>query len=113
MKITVKETTEREIEITFPSFYKTNYNYSKQTYYAFFSEKLGLCITEGFTYQIIPESSMIDFKNVILCDKSEVEELFKANQKFFETTMQGIEVSLDDNMPTEALEQLTKNEKGI
>ena len=91
MKITVKETTEREIEITFPSFYKSTEKYENK-YYAFFSEKLGLCIIKGFTYQISPESSMIDFKNVILCNKSEVEELFKANQKFFETTMQGIEV---------------------
>ena len=91
MKITVKETTEREIEITFPSFYKSTEKYENK-YYAFFSEKLGLCIIKGFTYQISPESSMIDFKNVIPCDKSEVEELFKANQKFFETTMEGIEV---------------------
>jgi hypothetical protein len=92
MKITVKETIETEIEITFPSFYKTNYNYSKQTYYAFFSEKLGLCITEGFTYQTTPESSMIVFQELVPCDKSEVEELFKANQKFFETTMEGTAV---------------------
>ena len=92
MKITVKETIATEIEITFPSFYKTTYKHSKQTFYAFFSEKLGLCITEGFTYQTTPESSMIDFKKLVPCDKSEVEELFKANQKFFETTMKGIEV---------------------
>lgn len=92
MKITVKEKIATEIEITFPSFYKTNYNYSKQTYYAFFSEKLGLCITEGFTYQTTPESSMIVFKELVLCDKSEVEELFKANQKFFETTMKVLEL---------------------
>jgi hypothetical protein len=89
MKITVKETIATEIEITFPSFYKTNYNYSKQTYYAFFSEKLGLCITEGFTYQTTPESSMIVFQELVPCDKSEVEELFKANQKFFSNTMKG------------------------
>jgi hypothetical protein len=92
MKITVKETIETEIEITFPSFYKTNYNYSKQTFYAFFSEKLGLCITEGFTYKTTPESSMIVFQELVPCDKSEVEELFKANQKFFETTMEGTAV---------------------
>ena len=92
MKITVKETTEREIEITFPSFYKSNYKYSKQTYYAFFSEKLGLCITEGFTYQTTPESSIIVFKELVLCDKSEVDQVFQSNQRFFETTMKGIEV---------------------
>jgi hypothetical protein len=92
MKITVKETIATEIEVTFPSFYKTNYNYSKQTYYAFFSEKLGLCITEGFTYKTTPESSMIVFQELVPCDKSEVEELFKANQKFFETTMEGTAV---------------------
>ena len=92
MKITVKETIATEIEITFPSFYKTNYNYSKQTYYAFFSEKLGLCITEGFTYQTTPESSMIVFQELVPCDKSEVEQVFKANQRFFETTMEGTAV---------------------
>ena len=89
MKITVKETNATEIEITFPSFYKTTYNYSKQTYYAFFSEKLGLCITEGFTYQTTPQSSMIVFKELVLCDKSEVEQVFKANQKFFSNIMKG------------------------
>ena len=93
MKITtIKETIATEIEITFPSFYKTNYNYFKQTYYAFFSEKLGLCITEGFTYQTTPEPSMIVFKELVLCDKSEVEQVFRANQKFFETTMEGTAV---------------------
>jgi hypothetical protein len=92
MKITVKETIATEIEVTFPSFYKTNYNYSKQTYYAFFSEKLGLCITEGFTYKTTPESSMIVFQELVPCDKSEVEELFKDNHKFFETTMEGTAV---------------------
>jgi hypothetical protein len=50
---------------------------------------LGLCITEGFTYQTTPESSMIVFKELVLCDKSEVEQVFKANQRFFETTMKG------------------------
>ncbi len=104
MKITVKETIATEIEITFPSFYKTNYNYSKQTYYAFFSEKLGLCITEGFTYQITPESSMIIFKELLLCDKSEVEQVFKANQKFFVNMMKGITVNT--NTPAEVLENL-------
>jgi hypothetical protein len=104
MKITIKETIATEIEITFPSFYKTNYNYSKQTYYAFFSEKLGLCITEGFTYQTTPESSMIVFKELVLCDKSEVEQVFKANQKFFVNTMKGITVNT--NTPAEVLENL-------
>ena len=104
MKITVKETIEQEIEITFPSFYKTNYNYSKQTYYAFFSEKLGLCITEGFTYQTTPESSMIVFQELVPCDKSEVEQVFKANQKFFVNTMKGITVNT--NTPAEVLENL-------
>jgi hypothetical protein len=89
MKITVKETIATEIEVTFPSFYKTNYNYSKQTYYAFFSDKLGLCITEGFTYQTTPESSMNVFQELVPCDKSEVEQVFKANQKFFSNTMKG------------------------
>ena len=92
MKITVKETIEQEIEITFPSFHKSTEKYAENKYYAFFSEKLGLCIIKGFTYQISPESSMIDFKELVPCDKSEVEEVFKANQKFFETTMKGIEV---------------------
>jgi hypothetical protein len=104
MKITVKETIEQEIEVTFPSFYKTNYNYSKQTYYAFFSEKLGLCITEGFTYQTTPESSMIIFKELVLCNKSEVDQVFKANQKFFVNTMKGITVNT--NTPAEVLENL-------
>jgi hypothetical protein len=104
MKITVKETIATEIEITFPSFYKTNYNYSKQTYYAFFSEKLGLCITEGFTYQTTPESSMIVFQELVPCDKSEVEQVFKANQKFFVNTMKGITVN--PNTPAEVLENL-------
>ena len=87
MIITVTETIATEIEVTFPSFYKTNYNYSKQTYYAFFSDKLGLCITEGFTYQTTPESSMIVFQELVPCDKSEVEQVFKSNQKFFSNTM--------------------------
>ena len=92
MKITVKETIATEIEVTFPSFYKSTEKYAENKYYAFFSEKLGLCIIKGFTYQISPESS-IDFKNVTPCEKSEVEELFKANHKLFETTMEGIEVT--------------------
>jgi hypothetical protein len=104
MKITVKETIATEIEVTFPSFYKTNYNYSKQTFYAFFSEKLGLCITEGFTYQTTPESSMIVFQELVPCDKSEVEQVFKANQKFFVNTMKGITVNT--NTPAEVLENL-------
>ena len=106
MIIKVKDQIEREIEITFPSFYKSTEKYVENKYYAFFSEKLGLCILNGYTYQISPESSMIDFKELVSCDKSEVEEVFKANQKFFETTMKGIEVSLDDNLPTEVLENL-------
>jgi hypothetical protein len=104
MKITVKETIATEIEITFPSFYKTNYSFAKQTYYAFFSEKLGLCITEGFTYQTTPESSMIIFKELVLCNKSEVDQVFKANQKFFVNTMKGITVNT--NTPAEVLENL-------
>ena len=106
MKITVTDQIEREITIEFPSYYKSNEKYCENKYYAFFSEKLGLCITEGFTYRVNPESSIIDFKNLISCNKSDVEKVFKANQRFFETTMEGITVSMDDNVPTELLENL-------
>lgn len=104
MKITVKDTIEREIEIMFPSFYKSEESYTRIGYYALFSEKLGLFITDGFTYQVSPDN--VEFKKVVPCEKSEVEKIFKANQKFFATTMEGITVDLESNTPTEELEQL-------
>jgi hypothetical protein len=47
---------------------------------------------------------MIIFKELVLCDKSEVEQVFKANQKFFVNTMKGITVN--PNTPAEVLENL-------
>ena len=106
MKIKVKDTIEREITIEFPSFYKSTETYSKLTYYALFSEQLALCISEGFTYQVNPQRAMQDYKGLVPCDKSEVEQVFKANQKFFATTMEGITVDLNSNTPSEVLENL-------
>ncbi len=106
MIIKVKDQIEREIVIEFPSYYKSTEKYCGNKYYAFFSEKIGLCITEGFTYRVNPESSMIDFKSLIPCDKSEIETIFLANQKLFATTMEGITVDLNSNTPTEVLEQV-------
>jgi hypothetical protein len=107
MKVKIKEQIEREIEITFPSFYKSTEKYCENKYYALFSEKLGLCITEGFTYRVNPESSMIDFKSLTPCKKSEIETIFIANQKLFETTFKGITVDLNSNTTTEDLEAIT------
>jgi len=102
MKIKIKQSTEREIEITFPSYYKSLKEYSSTNYYAFLSEKLSLFLTNGFTY--ITNIGFIDFTNLVPCDKSEVDEMFISNQKLFSSIMNP--VTLDDNLPTEQLEKL-------
>ena len=104
MKIKIKETTEREIEITFPCFYKVAETYSKPSYYAFFNERLGLFLSDGFTYQATPSSC--DFKKVIPCEKSEVAEVFIANQRLFNNTFNQVTIDLNSNTPTEELENL-------
>jgi hypothetical protein len=107
MLITVKDTISREVIIMFPSFYKVDSQFSNPTYFAFFSDKIGLCVSEGFTYQVNPERAISDnHKTLVECYKSEVEEVFLANQKLFATTMEGITVDLNSNTPTEVLEQV-------
>jgi hypothetical protein len=105
MKVKIKDTIEREIEITFPSFYKSTEAFSLNTYYALFSEKLGLCIVDGFTYQINREN--LNYKTLTPCEKSEIEPIFKRNQKLFETIFKGITVDLNSNTTTEDLEAIT------
>jgi len=101
MKIKIKQSTESEIEITFPSYYKSVKEYST-SYYAFLSEKLGLFFTNGYTYTTNVE--YVNFENLVPCDKSEVDKIFISNQKLFSSIMNP--VTLDDNLPTEQLEKL-------
>lgn len=88
MKIKIKDTTEREIEIAFPSYYKSVKEHS--------------IFTNGYTYTINVE--YLNFQNLVLCDKSEVDKIFIYNQKLFSSIMNP--VTLDDNLPTEQLEKL-------
>ena len=104
MIIKVKDQIEREIEITFPSYYKIVETYSKNKYYAFFNENLGLFLCDGFTYQTIP--SYCDFNLAVPCDKSEVAEVFIANQRLFSNTFNQVTIDLNSNTPTEELENL-------
>ena len=104
MIIKVKDQIEREITIEFPSFYKVVQQYSKTKYYAFFSEKIGLFVTEGFTYETTPNS--LDFKVAETCTYDEVNKVFMDNQSKFDVIMQGITVDLNSNTPTEVLEQV-------
>lgn len=85
MKIKIKSEVEAEIEITFPSYWKIEEHYTKPKYYAFFSEEIGLFVTEGFTYQTTPLSP--DWKKMKSCPKEEVEAVFVLNQKMFNSTM--------------------------
>ena len=101
MKIKIKQQVEQEIEITFPSYYKSVKEYST-SYYAFLSEKLSLFLVNGYTYTTMIE--YVDFTNLVPCNKSEVDEMFIANQKLFSSIMNL--VTLDDNLPTEILEKL-------
>ena len=104
MIITVTDTIKREIEITFPCFYKIAETYSKPQYYAFFSEKIGLFLCDGYTYQTTPSSC--DFKVAVLCERSEVAEVFIANQRLFNNTFNQVTIDLNSNTPTEELEKL-------
>ena len=104
MIIKVKDQIEREIEITFPCFFKSTEVYTVPSYYAFFNENLGLFLRDGFTYQATPSSC--DFKKVIPCDRSEVAEVFIANQRLFNNTFNQVTIDLNSNTPTEELEKL-------
>ena len=110
MKITVKETIEQEIEITFPlsvSDGNTFAHFEKENEY-------GTIIRENI--QDISRTQpqwLMSIAELKPCDKSEVETAFNRVLKYHRDLSFGITVSMDDNMPTEALEQLTKNEKGI
>ena len=104
MIIKVHQSTVEEIEITFPSYYKIAEQYSKPKYYAFFNERLGLFLCDGFTYQTTPSSC--DFKIAIPCDREEVAEVFIANQRLFNNTFNQITIDLNSNTPTEELENL-------
>ena len=104
MIIKVKDTIEREIEITFPSYYKIEEKYTKHKYYAFFNERLGLFLCDGYTYQTTPSSC--DFKVAIPCERDEVAEVFLSNQRLFNNTFNQLSIDLNDNVPTELLEKL-------
>ena len=107
MILKIKETTEREIELSFPSFYKIEETYGKTKYFAFFGEKLGLFVTEGFTYETTPTGFNFSIEKAIPCTKEEVEKVFKHNQKLFSNIMKGInQVTGNDNLPTEVLQKL-------
>ena len=79
MIVKVKSTIETSREITFPSYWKINEAYCKPKYLAFFSEKSGLFITEGFTWETTPEAH--DWNIIVSSTKEEVEAIFIENQK--------------------------------
>ena len=110
MIIKVKDQIEREIEITFPlsvSDGNTFAHFEKENEY-------GTIIRENI--QDISRTQpqwLMSIEELKPCKKSEVEAAFNRVLKYHRDLSFGITVSLDDNMPTEALELLTKNEKGI
>lgn len=108
MIIKVKDTIEREIELTFPCSFKKN----RYIYFHFENDKVsgGVAVFED---RVSPtEISTIltwnNLENLIPCKKSEVLEAYNLVLKHQREKYFPITVDLNSNTPTEVLENLNK-----
>jgi hypothetical protein len=103
MKITIKKNYSEEIELTFPlslSDGNTFAHFEKENEY-------GTIIRENI--QDISRSKpqwLVSIEELKPCKKSEVAAAFNRVIKYHQNLSFGITVSLDDNLPTELLENL-------
>jgi hypothetical protein len=103
MKITITKTISEEIELTFPlsvSDGNTFAHFEKENEY-------GTIIRENINdISRTQPQWFVNIKELQPCDKSEVEAAFRRVVKYHRDLSFGITVSMDDNMPTEVLENL-------
>ena len=73
MKLTIKKTTEQEVEITLPAYYKTNIHYFKV-----FSEKYCICVTDmNEHYDVGIKHAELPFNaDAIICTKEDFEKAY-------------------------------------
>lgn len=112
MIIKVKDQIEREIEITFPSYWSDNEYSSLKRYLYFLNENQGIVIMEGATQTYVPKY-IKDWKHLKEATNeqiSEMKEWFIYNQQHHNMIMNAITVDLNSNTPTEVLENLVKFE---
>lgn len=103
MKITVTDTIKREIEITFPCSFKAK---DSVTFYHFYSETIGVSLWPTIGHINPVGINSANFNNLIPCDKSEVEAVFKAIIRSTNEIINPIVLDLNSNTPTEELENL-------
>lgn len=103
MKITVKNTIEREIEITFPCSFKTK---DSVTFYHFYSERIGVSLWPTIGHINSLGINSANFNDLIPCDKSEVEAVFKSFVRNTNEIINPIVIDLYSNTTTEELENL-------
>jgi hypothetical protein len=73
MKLTIKKTTEQEVEINLPAYYKTSIHYFK-----IYSEKKCICVTDFIdNYEISIKHAELPFNvDAIVCTKEDFEQAF-------------------------------------
>lgn len=103
MIITVSDTTKREIEITFPCSFKTK---DSVTFFHFYSERIGVSLWPTIGHINPLGINSANFNDLIPCDKSEVEAVFKAVIRSTNEIINPIVIDLYSNTPTEELENL-------
>jgi hypothetical protein len=73
MKLTIKKTTEQEVEINLPAYYKTRIHYFK-----IYSEEKCICVTNmNYHYEIGLKHAELAFNaDAIVCTKEDFEQAF-------------------------------------
>jgi hypothetical protein len=77
MKLTIKKTTEQEVEINLPAYYKTSIHYFK-----IYSEEKCICVTNmNYHYEIgLKHAELVFNADAIVCNKEEFEQAFEKVQ---------------------------------
>ena len=105
MIIKVKDTIEREIEIKFPISFKE----TKDMYIHCYDMVNCIIVYKSHFARYSAVTAMNNYNPSMNCDKSEVDKAFNRVVKSAQMeVLNPITVSMDDNLPTEALEQLIK-----